>query len=308
MSTHTNPTIEELDALEQGSIALVLDGPDDKYPEVYTRWATGWKHCTSSKNVPHSALLTHPEQIVKVVSDTADQKGGIPVSSTVEALGALPEGTLVRHINRRAHPVGWVFPGIVRRVQATGFRGVELHDGPVPLEWVAGYDHELTVIWSPQPEADVSAGPDLQQLKESAKRWSTVRTRPRVCAGTRLRTTDGEDHTLIVYAGPYHEARNPHMGGKFWHFVTENGPGEVLGLPVVLTGIVKEYYAYSTGPRGFHADFRFDNPQEMLEFFEKFDCYVNVREDVMNSGGMMLDMSRLFPEILQNRGEESRAS
>ncbi|MBP3036620.1 hypothetical protein J2M53_10200 [Arthrobacter sp. zg-ZUI100] len=168
MSTHTNPTIEELDALEQGSIAVVLDGPDDKYPEVYTRWATGWKHCTSSKNVPHSALLTHPEQIVKVVSDTADQKGGIPVSSTVEALGALPEGTLVRHINRRAHPVGWVFPGIVRRVQATGFRGVELHSGPVPLEWVAGYDHELTVIWSPQPEADVSAGPDLQQLKEAA--------------------------------------------------------------------------------------------------------------------------------------------
>ena len=149
---HTNPTADELDALTSGSIAIIQDNADDKWPEAYLRYGSGWTRLetgTADNDIPSEGLLTRPEQILTVVWDAAAGQG--KAVTTEEELTALPEGSLVRGVAKRANP-SW--PKLLRRVlvyPGGEFLGSspDLDDDPIPVGAAVRYYGDLTVIWGP---------------------------------------------------------------------------------------------------------------------------------------------------------------
>lgn len=154
MTTQPNPTVAELDALAPGSIAIILDGPDDKWPEAFLRYGSGWTRLEpgpADNYIPSAGLLIRPEETVLVVLDAGKPEEGRSVSA-VEDLAALPEGALVRGLGRRSN-AAW--PRVLRRVY--GYPGMafvgsspDLSRKPVSAEAAAVNYGELTVIWEPK--------------------------------------------------------------------------------------------------------------------------------------------------------------
>lgn len=148
-----NPTEAELDALGQGSIAIILAKPDDKWPEAFLRYGSGWtllEADTDSNNIPSAGLLIRPDQSVIIVWD-ADKDGQGRTITTEEELLTLPEGSLVRGLGVRHNP-SW--PKMLRRVYS--YPGNEFfgaspdhnHD-PIPVGAAVRYYGDLIVIWEP---------------------------------------------------------------------------------------------------------------------------------------------------------------
>ncbi|MCC3292962.1 hypothetical protein [Arthrobacter sp. zg-Y1110] len=142
-----------LDALTQGSIAIILNSADDKWPEAFLRYGSGWtllEAGTDSNNIPSAGLLIRPEQTVIIIVD-ADKDGQGRAITTEEELLALPEGSLVRGLGIRHNP-SW--PKLLRRVYS--YSGNEFfgsspdhnHD-PIPVGAAVRYYGDLTVIWEP---------------------------------------------------------------------------------------------------------------------------------------------------------------
>ena len=149
---HTNPTAAELDALTPGSIAIIQDSADDKWPEAYLRYGSGWtrlENGSADNDIPSEGLLIRPEQIVTVIWDAAAGQG--KAVTTEEELTALPEGSLVRGVAKRANP-SW--PKLLRRVlvyPGNEFAGSspDLDDDPIPVGAAVRYYGDLTAIWEP---------------------------------------------------------------------------------------------------------------------------------------------------------------
>lgn len=154
MSTpHRNPTADELDALTPGSIAIILDGADDQWPEAFLRYGSGWTTLQAGHadhDIPSAGLLIRPEQTVAVVWDAAVGQGR--TVSTEEELLAVPEGALVRGHDARANPA---WPKLIRRVLAYPDgeflpSSPDLGRAPIPVGAAARYYGDLTVIWEPK--------------------------------------------------------------------------------------------------------------------------------------------------------------
>ena len=153
-STQPNPSVAELDALASGSIALILDSPDDKWPEAFLRYGSGWTRLEpgpADNYIPSEGLLIRPEEAVLVVWNAGMPDEGKSVSA-VEGLEALPEGALVRGLGRRSNPA---WPRVLRRVYnypGLAFVGSspDLSRKPVSAEVAAVNYGELTVIWEPK--------------------------------------------------------------------------------------------------------------------------------------------------------------
>lgn len=147
-----NPTPEELDALQPGSIALVLDKPDDKWPEAFLRSGSGWSQLetgTDINGIPSASLSYGTGKIIVVAWDAA--AGGGREVATEEELMALPEGAIVRGAGRRHNPA---WPKVIRRISSypgNEFAGSspDLDDDPIPAGAAVRYYGDLTVIWEP---------------------------------------------------------------------------------------------------------------------------------------------------------------
>lgn len=149
-----NPSEAELDALVQGSIAIILDGPDDKWPEAFLRYGSGWtllEAGTNTNDIPSAGLLIRPHQTVVIIIDAAQDGQGRAIT-TEEELLALPEGALVRGLRVRHNP-SW--PKMLRRgysYPGNEFFGAspDLNHDPIPAGAAIRYYGELTVIWEPR--------------------------------------------------------------------------------------------------------------------------------------------------------------
>lgn len=154
LAAQPNPTVAELDALASGSIAIILDAPDDKWPEAFLRHGSGWTRLEpgpADNNIPSEGLLIRPEESVLIVFNAGTPDEGKSVSS-VEGLEVLPEGTLVRGLGRRSNPA---WPRLLRRVYnypGLAFVGSspDLSRKPVSAEAATSNYGELTVIWEPK--------------------------------------------------------------------------------------------------------------------------------------------------------------
>lgn len=174
-----NPTPEELDALKAGSIALVLDNPDDKWPEAFLRYGSGWTQLEAGSDVngiPSASLATGAGKTVVIAWDAA--AGGGREVTTREELLALPEGTIVRGVRVRHNPV---WPNVIRRVSSYpgnefAAASPDLDDDPIPAGAAARYYGDLTVIWVPGGKLPGPPPLDLARLKALAeavpeRRW-----------------------------------------------------------------------------------------------------------------------------------------
>lgn len=154
MNEHHNPTEAELDALAQGSIAIILDKPEDKWPEAFLRYGSGWtllEAGTDTNNIPSAGLLVRPHQTVVIIID-ADKDGQGRAITTEDELLALPDGALVRGLGIRHNPA---WPKLIRRARSypgNEFFGSspDLNHDAVPVGAAVRYYGALTVIWEPK--------------------------------------------------------------------------------------------------------------------------------------------------------------
>lgn len=155
-----SPTEEELDALAPGSIAIILDRPDDKWPEAFLRYGSGWTRLeagTSDDNIPSAGLLIRPDQKVVIIIDASRDGQGRAITNEEELL-ALPEGALVRGLGVRHNP-SW--PKMLRRVYSypgNEFFGSspDLNHDAIPVGAAIRHYGNLTLIWEPAGTDDAS--------------------------------------------------------------------------------------------------------------------------------------------------------
>lgn len=176
-STRRNPTAEELDALDSGSIAIVLGGTDENWPEVFLRSGSGWTGLsggTPDRDIPSAGLLIHTENRVIIAWDASSGSMGRAVVTQAELL-ALPCGAILRCVKPFRDPA---WPNIIRRIDGVpGHEFSGVHGDTFSAGTASRHYGNLTVIWAPGGELPAPPPLDLARLKALAetvpeRRWT----------------------------------------------------------------------------------------------------------------------------------------